>query len=104
MRSQTSEKVNAGISQKLLQEIIDIIVRHAHPLRILLYGSRARGQYTSTSDIDIAVDCGEDDFLVQPIDEEVRTLLKLDNVNLQKVNKQLQNEIASDGIVLYEKA
>jgi hypothetical protein len=62
-----------------------------------------RGHYTSTPDIDIAVDCGEDDFLIQPIDEEVRALLKIDIVNLRKGDKRLQREILLDSIVLYEK-
>ena len=97
------EKVKAGLSQELLQEIINVIVRQVHPSRILLYGSRARGHQTLTSDVDIAVDCGEDDFLIQSIDEEIRTLLKIDIVNFRKVNKQLQHEILLDGIVLYEK-
>ena len=103
MSIQTVEKVIGGLSQELLQEIIDVIVQQVHPSRILLYGSRARDQYTLTSDVDIAIDCGEDDFLVQSIDEEVRTLLKLDIVNFRKVNKRLQSEIFLDGIVLYEK-
>ena len=103
MNIQSVEKVKRGLSQELLQEIIDVIVRQVHPSRILLYGSRARGNYTITSDVDIAIDCGEDDFLIQSIDEEVRTLLKIDIVNLRKVNKRLQNEISTDGIVLYEK-
>ena len=103
MNIQTVEKVKGGLSQELLQEIIDVIVRQVHPSRILLYGSRARSHYTLTSDVDIAIDCGEDDFLIQPIDEEVRTLLKLDIINLRKVNKRLQDEIATDGIVIYEK-
>jgi predicted nucleotidyltransferase len=103
MNIQSVEKVKRGLSQELLQEIIDVIVRQVHPSRILLYGSRARSHYTVTSDVDIAIDCGEDDFLIQPIDEEVRTLLKLDIINLRKVNKRLQDEIATDGIVIYEK-
>jgi predicted nucleotidyltransferase len=103
MSIQTVEKVKGGLSQELLQETIDIIVRQVQPSRILLYGSRARSHYTLTSDVDIAIDCGEDDFLIQPIEEEVRTLLKLDIVNFRKVNKRLQREILLDGIVLYEK-
>ena len=103
MSIQSIEKVKGGLSQELLQEIIDVIVRQVHPFRILLYGSRARSHYTLTSDVDIAIDCGVDDFFIQSIDEEVRTLLKIDIVNFQKVNKRLQREIPLDGILLYVK-
>jgi uncharacterized protein len=103
MSNQSVEKVNVGLSQELIQNIIDVIVRQVHPSKILLYGSRARGHHTLTSDIDIAIDCGENDFLIQSIDEEVQTLLKLDIVNLRKASKQLQREILDDGILLYEK-
>ena len=100
---QRIEKVNAGLSHNLLKEIIAAITRHVNPSKIFLFGSRAQGRYSSTSDIDIAVDCGDDDFLIQPIDEEVRTLLKLDIINFYKVNEKLQKEIMTDGIILYEK-
>jgi len=103
MSIQLVEKVKGGLSQELLQEIIDVIVWQVHPSRILLYGSRARSHYTVTSDVDIAIDCGEDDFIIQTIDEEVRTLLKIDIVNFRKVSKRLQSEILLDGIILYEK-
>jgi predicted nucleotidyltransferase len=96
------ENRNVGLSHELLRNIVEVIVRRAHPVKILLFGSRARGSYTSTSDIDIAVDCGGDDFIVQAMEEEIRTLLKLDIVHLHRLNKQLRDEIAAEGIVLYE--
>ena len=80
---------------------MDAIVRHAHPVRILLFGSRACGNYASTSDIDIAVD-SEAEFFIEPIVEEIRTLLKLDIVRIQGADIRLSNEIASEGILLYD--
>jgi predicted nucleotidyltransferase len=102
MNTHMVEGIHYGLSDTLLKSIVEVIVRRVHPSRILLFGSRARGNYTSTSDIDIAVDCGEDDFHVQVIEEEIRTLLKLDILHLHKANKRLQEEIAAAGIVLYE--
>ena len=40
--------------KELLDEIRKIILNHAKPERIYLYGSRANGEATETSDIDIA--------------------------------------------------
>lgn len=99
---QAIEQISVGLSQDLLREIIEVIRKHANPLRIILFGSRARGGYQPTSDIDIAIDCGERDFLIQPIEEELRTLLKLDVVNFRRAGAKLQSEIVSEGIILYE--
>lgn len=102
MNIKAVEKRNVGLSQEQLRNIVDVIVRRAHPQKIILFGSRARGNYTSTSDIDIAVDCVKDELIVHIIEEEIRTLLKLDIIHLHSVDKRLRDEIAADGIVLYE--
>lgn len=94
-----------GLGAELLNQIIGAICRHANVKRIILYGSRARGDYGRASDIDIAVECEDDNgFVRNVIDDEVRTLLKLDIVNLDGVNEKLRHEIDEDGIVVYEKA
>ena len=42
--------------KELLNAIRKIILNHAHPTRIYLYGSRATGDAGETRDIDIAYD------------------------------------------------
>ena len=42
-------------NQEVLDELTRRIVRTAHPRRILLFGSAARGETTSRSDIDLLV-------------------------------------------------
>lgn len=94
-----------GLGAELLNQIISAIRRHANVKRIILYGSRARGDYGRASDIDIAVECQDKNgFVRNLIDDEVRTLLKLDIVNLADVNEKLRHEIDEEGIVVYEKA
>ena len=94
-----------GLSADLLKQIVDAIVRSAHPKKIVIYGSRARGDFSETSDVDIAVECEEsEEFIRNGIDDEVRTLLKLDIVNLGDVDQKLREEIRNEGIVVYEKA
>lgn len=100
---QTIER-RIGLSRSLLKQIVDILVKYVRPKRIIVYGSRARGDYNKTSDIDIAVECGEGSRLVRNvIDDEVRTLLKLDIIDLDAVESPLRNEIEQEGIVVYEK-
>lgn len=44
-----------GVDQGILDEIIHRIVEVAHPLRIILFGSAARGQMRPDSDLDLLV-------------------------------------------------
>ena len=44
-----------GPSDKILDELVGRIVRSAHPNRVLLFGSAARGQWGDHSDLDVLV-------------------------------------------------
>lgn len=71
---------------------------------MILFGSRARGDSRKTSDIDLAVSGGNVTGFRLAVDDEVRTLLMFDVVNLDEpVQKPLLQSIESEGIVLYEK-
>ena len=94
-----------GLSADLLKQIVDAIVRSADPKKIVIYGSRARGDFSETSDVDIAVECENGaEFIRNGIEDDVRTLLKLDIVNLGDVDQRLREEIRNEGLVVYEKA
>jgi predicted nucleotidyltransferase len=72
--------------------------------RVILFGSRARGDEFPRSDIDLAV-CGCSDFdgFVEDLQERLRSLLQVDVVNLDEpVSKALLDDIRRDGKVLYE--
>ncbi len=45
----------SSVDAKLLDEIVRRIVKTAHPKKIILFGSRARGSAKLTSDIDLLV-------------------------------------------------
>lgn len=74
--------------------------------KLVLFGSRARGDNQEKSDIDIAV-YGCNDFLKlkMKLDEELWSLLHIDIINMDDCNisQDLINEINRDGVVLYEK-
>lgn len=94
-----------GLRAEVLQQIVDAIVRHARPRKIVIFGSRARGSFSRTSDVDIAVECDKGGtFIRNGIEDDIRTLLKLEIVNLGEVDQRLREEIRNEGIVLYEKA
>jgi predicted nucleotidyltransferase len=70
---------------------------------VILFGSRARGDFKRTSDIDIAVDGGDFVRFSLDVDEETSTLLKYDIVDLgRNIQKELRDAIETEGIVIYE--
>lgn len=96
---------HTGISRNLLDEIVDAVKRNAKPQKIVLFGSRARGEWEERSDIDIAVYTAGDSLLpCVAIDEEIRTLLKVDIVDFHHLSDSFQQEVLQNGIVLYEAA
>ena len=74
-------------------------------LKIILFGSRAKGTYTERSDIDIAVSGGDFDAFYYDIKEKIHSLLTFDVIDLDKnVSEELKKEIDRDGVIIYEKA
>lgn len=72
--------------------------------KVILFGSRARGDNRERSDIDIAVSGGNVIEFALDAEEKIDTLLMFDIVNLDKyVQPELIAEIEKDGVVIYEK-
>lgn len=72
--------------------------------KVILFGSRARGDYKDRSDIDLAVTGGKVDLFAITVDEETSTLLKYDIVNLDaSVQEELLESIKREGVIIYEK-
>ncbi len=92
-----------GLSEDLLQKILTIIIRTTDPNRVVLYGSRSRGDYNLTSDIDLAVSSEDMHGVQDQLNEEAPTLLKIDLINLNKAKGSLKEEIERKEILLYEK-
>lgn len=73
--------------------------------KVILFGSRARGNHTKRSDIDIAISGGDAASFYWDIKEKSHTLLTFDVVEMDKgISEELQKEIERDGVVIYEKA
>lgn len=92
-----------GIHKRVLLQIIDLAGTYGIE-RVLLFGSRARGDYKRTSDIDLAVYGGNVAGFALAVDEETDTLLEFDVVDLSnEVQEELKKEIDRDGVLIYEK-
>ncbi|MCH4084655.1 MAG: nucleotidyltransferase domain-containing protein [Parafannyhessea sp.] len=85
-------------------ESIQALARQDGVARVLLFGSRARGDNRERSDIDLAASGGDIAAFALDIDEETPTLLQFDVVDLDGiVQPELLAEIRKDGVVLYER-
>ena len=72
--------------------------------KVILFGSRARGDYRRTSDIDIAVYGGDINRFAADVDEETSTLLKFDIVDMDSpMQEELRASIMRKSVPLYEK-
>lgn len=89
----------------LYRKIIEpIIFKYAPEAKIILYGSRARGDFGSGSDIDIALDMGHviDTHVINKILgdlEESKLPINFDIVDFRKVSEDMQKEILKDGVI-----
>lgn len=92
-----------GIDDLIEQDIISIAIKNDIK-KLILFGSRARGDFKRTSDIDLAVEGGNISAFAVQVDEEVSTLLEFDIINLDgRVQKELLESIRREGVLLYEK-
>jgi nucleotidyltransferase substrate binding protein (TIGR01987 family) len=89
--------------QQIIKSVISIILRHARPERIWLFGSEASGESTARSDIDIAFEDADfkDDHLISDEIEELKTLVKIDVKNIAHAEDRFRNRVKDAGRVLY---
>ena len=94
---------NTGIKEQVINEIIEL-AKHHKIEKIILFGSRARGDYHRASDIDLAVYGGNVVEFAVDVEEMTSTLLSYDVIDMKKENKQnLIETIEKEGVLLYEK-
>lgn len=84
--------------------IVPILIKYLPNAKIILYGSRARGDFKEGSDIDVALDTGHkiDIFIMSNIIgdlEESNLPISFDIVDFQAIPESLQKEIVKDGII-----
>ncbi|WP_243141182.1 nucleotidyltransferase domain-containing protein [Alkaliphilus pronyensis] len=89
--------------------VIEQIIKVANKYKIdkiILFGSRAKGENTNTSDYDLAVFCHQ----LSPTEkalfccdlEEINTLKKIDVVFIDdNIDEKLMENILTEGVVIY---
>lgn len=92
-----------GIKPQVIEEICGLARKYGVN-KVILFGSRARGDFRRTSDIDLAVEGGDIDRFSMDVNEETSTLLEYDIVNLDRdIQQELRDSIEKEGRMLYEK-
>jgi predicted nucleotidyltransferase len=97
-----------GLKTDVLQQIQLVFEQYPSIRRVILYGSRAKGNYRQGSDIDLTLEGEELDLsILQKIEDDLDDLLlpyKLDVSLLKHIkNNDLLDHIKGVGIVFYEK-
>ena len=114
MISMTSQMPTWDVTEQKIDEVVRRIIAVADPLQIILFGSRARGDFREDSDVDVAV-------VLDVPEEEVRAILPVSvlrgikmEVTLIAVSKakfdlhkpwlnSIYNYIDREGVVLYDR-
>lgn len=94
--------INTGIKPAVLEQIRSHAKKYGIK-KVILFGSRARGNFHRDSDIDLAVSGENADLFRLAVEEETDTLLTYDVVDLDHTaSAELLDVIRKEGIVLYE--
>ena len=98
-----------GLSDTVIRELQDVFRRHANIKKVLIFGSRSKGNYRAGSDIDLAVIGNDIDYnLLLSILCEIDDLELLYSVDLLDYQKKrgtpIGDHIDRVGQVFYEVA
>ena len=94
------------LSEMIHNNLIQLAAKY-NLKRLILFGSRARGDCYERSDIDLAAYFNTSSMYADFCDdvENIRTLLMFDIINLNSdlIDLDLRKSINDEGVVLYEK-
>ena len=94
-----------NLSKRIINEIIDISKKYYGINKVVLFGSRARGDNELKSDIDLAIYCdGDLSLFIEEVENTTHTLLEFDFSDMNNiVDDFFIEQVEKEGIVLYEK-
>lgn len=90
---------------KIVAAVRDVILKHASPQRIYLFGSRVTGEAKPESDYDFAFDAPEAphdslDAIREDI-EQLPTLYRIDVTNIARADSRFANRVRDTGLVIF---
>ena len=98
-----------GLSDTVIRELQDVFRRHANIEKVLIFGSRSKGNFRAGSDIDLAVIGKGIDYsqllTIQCEIENLEMLYRIDLLDYQKeIGTPIGDHIDRVGQVFYETA
>lgn len=93
-----------GISEVVYDRIMQYFKQHSHINKVILFGSRAKNEYSHSSDIDLCIDSSDDlrGSIVLDL-QELTGIYSCDILFEDKISGEIKNQIQRDGIVIYSK-
>ena len=88
-----------------IKNIVEELKKYS-PKKIILFGSRVRGDFKNNSDIDIAVDINLDYREIRKLKEKIDVisgLYSIDLVFINEIEDDFRKKIIKEGKVLYAK-
>ena len=98
-----------GLSDSVIKELQDVFRRHANIRKVLIFGSRSKGNYRTGSDIDLAIADSKIDYRqlldIQCEIEKLELLYSVDLLDYEsKKGTPIGEHIDRVGQVFYEAA
>ncbi|MGG3772613.1 type VII toxin-antitoxin system MntA family adenylyltransferase antitoxin [Heyndrickxia faecalis] len=95
------------MDKKIQNQLVQIGLSTEKVKKIILFGSRAVGDDTDRSDIDLAIvapEMSKEEWVLFALDleDELDTLLSLDIIKFEDASQQLKSEILKNGKILYQ--
>ena len=93
--------------QRILNNVVNIIRKDLEPVEIILFGSRAKGNFYKNADFDLAVDKERPNIrrhrkMMEKINM-ITGLYKVDIVYLNSIDKAFKEIILKTGKIIYER-
>ena len=94
-----------NLNKDIIKEIVDMSKKYDGIKKVVLFGSRARGDNELKSDIDLGIYCDSDLLLfIEEIENNTHTLLEFDFSDMNNIRDEFFIEqVEKEGILLYEK-
>lgn len=90
-----------GLKDDVLAFIIDA-AKECGMSEVILFGSRAKGNFTKKSDIDLAISGLGKHAFIESVEEHCPTLLTFDFIDLSgEISQGLRQRIVEEGVVIY---
>ena len=92
-----------NLNKDIIKEIVDISKKYDGIKKVVLFGSRARGDNELKSDIDLGIYCDSDLLLfIEEIENNTHTLLEFDFSDMNNIRDEFFIEqVEKEGILLW---